>query len=78
LSAGRPQLADGVGAELIRLDTWPSAGHPAVGCEDARVSSPRPHRAPRVSAAMREGEQVTPLELFFDLVSCSRSRNAPR
>jgi low temperature requirement protein LtrA len=32
------------------------------------VSSPRPHRAPRVSAVMREGEQVTPLELFFDLV----------
>ncbi|HTD10173.1 MAG TPA: low temperature requirement protein A [Solirubrobacteraceae bacterium] len=32
------------------------------------MSSPRPHRAPRVSAVMREGEQVTPLELFFDLV----------
>ena len=25
-------------------------------------------RAPRLSAAMREGERVTPLELFFDLV----------
>jgi low temperature requirement protein LtrA len=26
------------------------------------------HRAPRLSAARREGERVTPLELFFDLV----------
>ena len=25
-------------------------------------------RAPRLRAALREGERVTPLELFFDLV----------
>ena len=25
-------------------------------------------QAPRLSAALREGERVTPLELFFDLV----------
>jgi low temperature requirement protein LtrA len=61
-------VANAAGAERIRPGTGPLAGHPAVGCEDARVSSPRPHRAPRVSAVMREGEQVTPLELFFDLV----------
>ncbi|MGA2455172.1 MAG: low temperature requirement protein A [Solirubrobacteraceae bacterium] len=32
------------------------------------MSSPHPTRVPRVSAVMRDGEQVTPLELFFDLV----------
>jgi len=37
-------------------------------CEDEPVSSPHPTRVPRVSAVMRDGEQVTPLELFFDLV----------
>jgi low temperature requirement protein LtrA len=37
-------------------------------CEDAPVSSSQPTRVPRVSAVMREGERVTPLELFFDLV----------
>lgn len=30
-------------------------------------ATPRPHR-PRLSAVRREGERVTPLELFFDLV----------
>jgi low temperature requirement protein LtrA len=29
---------------------------------------PRDHHAPRLSAVRREGERVTPLELFFDLV----------
>jgi len=32
------------------------------------VSAHEPNHAPRVSAVMREGERVTPLELFFDLV----------
>jgi low temperature requirement protein LtrA len=32
------------------------------------VSTAAPSRTPRLSAVMREGEQVTPLELFFDLV----------
>src|SRR6201996_8118985 len=29
---------------------------------------PREHHAPRLNAVRREGERVTPLELFFDLV----------
>ena len=32
------------------------------------MSSSHPTRVPRVSAVMRDGERVTPLELFFDLV----------
>ncbi|MGD1057320.1 MAG: low temperature requirement protein A [Solirubrobacteraceae bacterium] len=32
------------------------------------MSSSHPPRVPRVSAVMRDGERVTPLELFFDLV----------
>jgi low temperature requirement protein LtrA len=32
------------------------------------VSSPSSSHTPRVKAVMREGERVTPLELFFDLV----------
>src|ERR1019366_5967013 len=32
------------------------------------MSLPASSRGPRVSAVMREGERVTPLELFFDLV----------
>jgi low temperature requirement protein LtrA len=32
------------------------------------VSQAAPSRAPRLSATLREGERVTPLELFFDLV----------
>ena len=32
------------------------------------LSTPVSSRVPRVSAVMREGERVTPLELFFDLV----------
>jgi len=32
------------------------------------VSTTTPGRAPRLSAVLREGERVTPLELFFDLV----------
>lgn len=35
--------------------------------EPAEPAAPR-SRAPRLSAARREGERVTPLELFFDLV----------
>ena len=38
------------------------------GCEDERVSASHPPRVPRVSAVLRDGERVTPLELFFDLV----------
>jgi low temperature requirement protein LtrA len=34
----------------------------------AAVSTRHPSHVPRVSAVMRQGEQVTPLELFFDLV----------
>ena len=38
-------------------------------CEDWRVSTTESTpRAPRLSAALREDERVTPLELFFDLV----------
>jgi low temperature requirement protein LtrA len=33
-----------------------------------RMTTATPTRGPRLSAVMREGEQVTPLELFFDLV----------
>jgi low temperature requirement protein LtrA len=43
-----------------------SAG--AASCEDEIVSTAAPARTPRLSAVMREGERVTPLELFFDLV----------
>jgi low temperature requirement protein LtrA len=32
------------------------------------MSTAAPSRAPRLTAVFREGEQVTPLELFFDLV----------
>jgi low temperature requirement protein LtrA len=32
------------------------------------VSTAAPSRAPRLTAVLREGERVTPLELFFDLV----------
>jgi low temperature requirement protein LtrA len=34
----------------------------------AQDGRPSHHRAPRLSAVRREGERVTPLELFFDLV----------
>ena len=37
-------------------------------CEDDCVSTDTERRAPRLTAVMREGERVTPLELFFDLV----------
>jgi len=37
-------------------------------CEDGRVSTTSQERGPRLTAVMREGERVTPLELFFDLV----------
>jgi low temperature requirement protein LtrA len=38
-------------------------------CEDGAVSSaPELSHGPHLSAVMRDGEQVTPLELFFDLV----------
>jgi low temperature requirement protein LtrA len=32
------------------------------------VSTPSPSRRPHLTAVLREGEQVTSLELFFDLV----------
>ena len=32
------------------------------------MATPASTRAPRISAARREEERVTPLELFFDLV----------
>jgi low temperature requirement protein LtrA len=32
------------------------------------VSAATPTRAPRLTPALRRGERVTPLELFFDLV----------
>jgi low temperature requirement protein LtrA len=37
-----------------------------AGCNDCAVA--QPGRTPRISATLREGERVTPLELFFDLV----------
>src|SRR5271168_4785159 len=37
-------------------------------CEDGAVSTPRSSHIPQLSAVMRKGEQVTALELFFDLV----------
>lgn len=37
------------------------------GCEDGRMSV-HARRPSRITAVMREGERVTPLELFFDLV----------
>jgi len=41
-----------------------------IDCEYGPVSmsAPAHSRVQRVSAVMREGERVTPLELFFDLV----------
>jgi low temperature requirement protein LtrA len=48
---------------------WPTPhlGHSA-GCQDGWVSTVSERRTPRLTAVMREGERVTPLELFFDLV----------
>jgi low temperature requirement protein LtrA len=40
----------------------------ALSGKDEPVSTVLSSRAPRVGAVMREGERVTPLELFFDLV----------
>jgi low temperature requirement protein LtrA len=40
----------------------------SAGCEDEGVSATAPTRAPRLTAVLREGDRVTPLELFFDLV----------
>jgi low temperature requirement protein LtrA len=42
------------------------AGTP--GCEDAGVAATTPSRPPRLTAVLRAGERVMPLELFFDLV----------
>jgi len=42
--------------------------HASAACEDGGVSTTASSRVPRVSAVMREGERVTSLELFFDLV----------
>src|ERR1700722_16592236 len=39
-----------------------------TSCEDGRVSAPASSRAHRLTAVMRDGERVTSLELFFDLV----------
>jgi low temperature requirement protein LtrA len=41
---------------------------PRRACQDGRVSTTSERRSPRLTAVMREGERVTPLELFFDLV----------
>ena len=41
----------------------------ATRCEDGAMSTTASEpRAPRLSAVLRDGERVTPLELFFDLV----------
>jgi low temperature requirement protein LtrA len=52
------------GAKPARHRRWESFPR----CEDGHVSTALSSRVPRVSAVMREGERVTPLELFFDLV----------
>jgi low temperature requirement protein LtrA len=39
-----------------------------VAWQDGCVSTVSERRTPRLTAVMREGERVTPLELFFDLV----------
>jgi low temperature requirement protein LtrA len=41
---------------------------PEWACEDGSVTNGAETRHSRLSAARREGERVTPLELFFDLV----------
>jgi low temperature requirement protein LtrA len=46
----------------------PGGARRALSGKDEPVSTVLSSRAPRVSAVMREGERVTPLELFFDLV----------
>ena len=43
-------------------------GPAGASCEDGRVSSPGSSHTPRLTAVLREGERVTSLELFFDLV----------
>jgi low temperature requirement protein LtrA len=52
------------GAEPAGRRPW--EGFPR--CEDGQVITTLSSRVPRVSAVMREGERVTPLELFFGLV----------
>jgi low temperature requirement protein LtrA len=49
-----------------RRSTTSVIGHAA--CQDEGVSTASEERSPRLTAVMREGERVTPLELFFDLV----------
>src|ERR1700735_3905567 len=39
-----------------------------MACQNGLVSTVSEERTPRLTAVMREGERVTPLELFFDLV----------
>ena len=39
-----------------------------MSCEIWPVSAPTASHAPRLTAVMRDGERVTSLELFFDLV----------
>src|SRR6185369_260821 len=48
---------------LARMDRVSDASSAA----DQADAEPR-HHAPHLNAALREGERVTPLELFFDLV----------
>src|SRR4051795_6274948 len=50
---------------------WSSSAPEGVvggGCDDAAVAVGDPTRPSRLSATLRDGERVTPLELFFDLV----------
>ena len=41
---------------------------PLASCKDAAMPSPSAARGSHLGATRREGERVTPLELFFDLV----------
>ncbi len=51
-----------------RLRPRPTAGGAPRRCEDDGVSAPASSHTPRLTAVLREGERVTSLELFFDLV----------
>jgi low temperature requirement protein LtrA len=53
---------------FVEITAAQGSGGPEL-CEDWRVATAAaPARTPRLSAVLREGERVTPLELFFDLV----------
>jgi low temperature requirement protein LtrA/putative flippase GtrA len=66
LGALAPGASRAVGGRVARIVGVSDASSPA----EQPGSSQRHHRphAPRLSAVRREGERVTPLELFFDLV----------